>query len=392
MRSPLRARLRRKPSKYARFLPLVGDAARLLKTVRDQPRAIDWLSFGLQAVALGVRTRDAVRAQRVRSPWLFFDDDGPESEWVRVEREFESLVLRHVEHPAVEESTWDGESESDRAVLGHVDGHVVGWIQAASDPRVLDGPFVRRGAEGATLAAVGRAIWSSFEERHLSFGAQGLTKDPLVGNTASTARSAQANALLQRIARFRAAGVPRSVLLVGPPGTGKSHAIRSIAQGLELSTLRIELAALLDRQRAHGAEEVQDHLETLVRMLAPEAIVIDDIDRVGTDVRLLRFLEEASAAGRIVLGSANGTSDMLGALLRPGRFDEVVPYEQLDEDVLARMLGEHRDLLKRVQPLPMAYVREFVLRVQVLGRDAALEELASLEKRAAQTRRSDRGR
>ena len=132
-------------------------------------------------------------------------------------------------------------------------------------------------------------------------------------------------------------------------------------------------------------EEVREGLDTLVKMLDPQAVILDDIDRVGTDVRLLRFLEEAAAVGRIVLASANGTSTMLGALRRPGRFDEVVRYERLDRALLESMLGRQADLADRLEELPMAYVREFIARVDVLGRQAAVAELAGLEERAKAT-------
>ena len=347
----------------------------------------DWTSFAIQAAALGVKTHAALRALGSRSPWDYFDDDGPESEWILVPQEFRSLVMRHVENPVADEATWDGEPSAERVVLGHVDGHAVGWIQSGDNARLSDGPFVRRGVETETFAAVGRAVWATLSDAHLSFGATGLTRDLVT--TRGTKRSRQAAELLARIARFRKSGHSRSVLLVGPPGTGKSHAIRSISHGLGVSTLRVELAALLDKREAPRVEEVQDGLETLVRMLDPEAIVLDDIDRVGGDVRLLRFLEEAAAAGRIVLASANGTSDMLGALLRPGRFDEVVHFEHLERDLVESLLGADADLADRVETLPMAYVREFVLRLQVLGRETALKELPALEARAAKTRLAD---
>ena len=76
---------------------------------------------------------------------------------------------------------------------------------------------------------------------------------------------------------------------------------------------------MLDTERIANDDEVGASLDTLVKILRPGAVVLDDIDRVGKDARLLRFLEESSAEGRLVLASANCTATMLGALLRPGR-------------------------------------------------------------------------
>lgn len=72
---------------------------------------------------------------------------------------------------------------------------------------------------------------------------------------------------------------------------------------------------------------------------------------------------------------------MLGALLRPGRFDDIVTFDTLDRELLAELLGPHADLADRLQDLPIAYVREFIARLSVLGRDAALNELEELAAR-----------
>lgn len=387
MRSPIRAPVRRKQPAWTRLLPLVADTARLFTSMRDEPRAIDWLAVLVQAANLGARAHEQYRFQRALCPWDFFDDDGPYAEWVEVPAEFRNLVVRYAEGLSFDEDHWDGEASSERVVLGHVDGHAVGWLQSGGEPVVVDGPYIRRGVEDETYAAVGRAAWTSLGTRHLSFGPAGLVPDRFAVD--EERRSALAGQLLARIRAFRARGYARSVLLVGAPGTGKSHAIRSIAQGLDVSTLRVEVAALLDQADGFSADDLEDGLDTLVKMLDPEAIVLDDIDRVGSDARLLRFLEEAAGVGRVVLASANGTSSMLGALLRPGRFDEVVPYEHLDLALLEGMLGPHADLATRLQSLPMAYVREFIARQEVLGREAAVAELGDLEARAKTTCRAD---
>jgi SpoVK/Ycf46/Vps4 family AAA+-type ATPase len=74
-------------------------------------------------------------------------------------------------------------------------------------------------------------------------------------------------------------------------------------------------------------------------------------------------------------------ADMIGALLRPGRFDEVVTFDSLDRELLVELLGTDADLADQLEGLPIAYVREFVARLRVLGRNAALEELAELTER-----------
>jgi hypothetical protein len=378
MRTRAPAPQRRKHHNFNRALPLVAEAGKILMDLRDKPTRMDWLATAVRTIALAVKVHAEHRSNAAPSPWEFFDSDGPDDEWIEVPDEFRRLVLDHVVDLVFDETHWDGDPYSNRIVLATTESERVGWMQSASD-RLVDGPYVRRDRESETYAAIGRAVWHRLGTEHVAYGPRGLVRDRFEVHGATT--SAQARALRERLAAFRDKGFARSVLLVGPPGTGKSHAIRSIAAALGLSTLRVELAALLDTERIANDDEVGASLDTLVKILRPGAVVLDDIDRVGKDARLLRFLEESSAEGRLVLASANCTATMLGALLRPGRFDEIVVFDKLDLDLLRDLLGPDADLADRLDDLPIAYVREFIARLRVLGRTAALCELEALGER-----------
>ena len=378
MRTRAAAPHKRKHNNYFRALPLIAEAGKILMDLRDKPTRMDWVATAVRTVALAVKVHAEHRSSVAPSPWDYFDADGYDDEWLEVPNEFRRLVLDHVGAIAFDETHWDGDPTAVRVALAEVDGECVGWLQGASD-RLVDGPYLRRPRERETYAAIGRAVWRRLGSTHIAYGPRGLVRDRF--DVQQHTASAHARSLQERLAAFRRGGFARSVLLVGPPGTGKSHAIRSIAASLGLSTLRVELAALLDTQRIGSDEEVGESLDTLVKILEPGAVVLDDIDRVGRDPRLLRFLEECSAAGRVVLASANCMADMIGALLRPGRFDEVVTFDSLDRELLVELLGTDADLAERLEGLPIAYVREFVARLRVLGRKAALDELAELTER-----------
>ena len=93
---------------------------------------------------------------------------------------------------------------------------------------------------------------------------------------------------------------------------------------------------------------------------------------------MLHFLERASRTCRVVMASANCADNMMGAALRPGRFDDIIRVDRLDPEVLGRMLGDDPELAERLAEAPVAYVAEFVKRRAVLGLDRAIAELDEL--------------
>jgi replication-associated recombination protein RarA len=189
-------------------------------------------------------------------------------------------------------------------------------------------------------------------------------------------------ALEARLGRFLDDGVSRSCLMVGPPGTGKSMAIRWIARRLGVTSVRVDLSVLARFHGSYGEQQIVASLETVLKLLRPEALILDDLDRVEVGGPMLAFLELAARTCRFILASANCTEKMIGAALRPGRFDEIVRVERLDADVLRQLLGAaDQDLFERLAPLPAAYVAEFLKRRKVLGRDVAVSELPDLEAR-----------
>ncbi|MCX5740873.1 MAG: AAA family ATPase, partial [Proteobacteria bacterium] len=166
-----------------------------------------------------------------------------------------------------------------------------------------------------------------------------------------------------------------------PPGTGKSMAIRWLVGELGLTSVRIDLAVLA-RLHGYGSVSVSTSLETLLRLLQPQAMILDDLDRITITGSLLAFLELAQRTCKVVIASANSVEKLLGAALRPGRFDDIIRIDRLDPDVLRRLLADDVDLFDRLVALPAAYVVEFVKRRRVLGRAAALVELDELVARA----------
>ena len=140
--------------------------------------------------------------------------------------------------------------------------------------------------------------------------------------------------------------IPKGVLLVGPPGTGKTMLARAVAGEAGVPFFRISGSDFVEMFVGVGASRVRDLFRT-AREKAPCIVFIDEIDALGksringygggNDEReqtLNQLLVEMDGfdneKGLIVLAATNRADILDPALLRPGRFDRHVPVEKPD--------------------------------------------------------------
>ncbi len=371
-----RSKASARAKKWARYLKIAGDAGVIAMSLRDKPTPLDWLAVGARAISLGLTIVDERRRAIANDPWKYFEDIRGD-EWTEVPEEFKRLVVESATHLAVDEAYWDGDDQSAYVCRGKIGDEQVAWVGEAG--QIVDGPYVLSKREPETYRALGDRLWKRLGGHHVLYGPQGLVSDHFLDGCVM--ETAQMRTLQTRMKAFLAADEPRSYLLGGPPGTGKSVAIRWLVASLGLSSVRIDLGVLA---RLHGyhSGSVVTSLETLLRLLRPRAMILDDLDRVAVNAPLLAFLELARKTCVVVIASANSVQSMMGAAVRPGRFDDIVRIERLDGEVLRTLLAEDLDLVERMAALPAAYVVEFVKRRRILGRDVALGELDDLLGRA----------
>lgn len=193
-------------------------------------------------------------------------------------------------------------------------------------------------------------------------------------------RSGRADELHARVQLFLDAGVHRSIILHGPPGTGKSCAARHVATkvgGLVLAVSAADFAGL-----------PEECVEFLAEVMRPDVLIVDDIDRFGDRrAAMLHRLEVVCRSVKLLLATANNIGWMDSATIRPGRFDEVVVFDHLEPGAVESVIGGvvPSEVLTRVAQWPIAFVTELRRRVDVLGVEAALAELPGLETRAIAT-------
>ncbi|MCR5230196.1 MAG: ATP-dependent zinc metalloprotease FtsH [Solobacterium sp.] len=150
------------------------------------------------------------------------------------------------------------------------------------------------------------------------------------------------------------ASMPKGILLVGPPGTGKTMLAKAVAGESNVPFFSISGSEFVEMFVGMGASKVRD-LFKQAKEKAPCIVFIDEIDAIGgkrvsgnlggNDEReqtLNQLLTEMdgfeSNNGVIILAATNRPESLDPALLRPGRFDRRVPVELPDlkgrEDIL----------------------------------------------------------
>ena len=141
------------------------------------------------------------------------------------------------------------------------------------------------------------------------------------------------------------ASMPKGVLLVGPPGTGKTMLAKAVAGESNVPFFSISGSEFVEMFVGMGASKVRD-LFKQAKEKAPCIVFIDEIDAIGkkrdgqiggNDEReqtLNQLLTEMdgfeSNNGVIILAATNRPESLDPALTRPGRFDRRVPVELPD--------------------------------------------------------------
>jgi cell division protease FtsH len=158
------------------------------------------------------------------------------------------------------------------------------------------------------------------------------------------------------------AQVPRGILLVGPPGTGKTMLARAVAGEAGAAFLRLSGSDFVEMWAGLGARRVR-RVFAAARKRAPCVIFIDEIDSLGrkrgggssgadreNDQTLNALLVELDGFSRddrvLVLGATNRVDTLDEALVRPGRFDRHVHVGLPDLAGRRAILGAHAKRVK----------------------------------------------
>lgn len=157
------------------------------------------------------------------------------------------------------------------------------------------------------------------------------------------------------------ARIPKGVLLVGPPGTGKTMLAKAVAGEANVPFFSMSGSEFVEMFVGMGASKVRD-LFRQAKEKAPCIVFIDEIDAIGkkrdgnmggNDEReqtLNQLLTEMDGfegnTGVIILAATNRPESLDPALTRPGRFDRRVPVELPDLSGREAILKVHAKKIK----------------------------------------------
>ncbi len=167
------------------------------------------------------------------------------------------------------------------------------------------------------------------------------------------------------------ASMPKGVLLVGPPGTGKTMLAKAVAGESGVPFFSISGSEFVEMFVGMGASKVRD-LFKQAKEKAPCIVFIDEIDTIGkkrdgqlggNDEReqtLNQLLTEMDGFeennGVIILAATNRPESLDPALTRPGRFDRRVPVELPDLKGREEILKVHAKKIKTAHDVDFAVI------------------------------------
>lgn len=400
----LRAKMRESPAVDG----VLAGAKTVLEVGSDAADILVELGNGVTApgvAALTLRGINTLRELRARSPAQHFADG-----WKPLSLHGLDDVLHEsfAAQPGLATRHVPGMHDHQPAYTAVLDGVEFGW--AVSDvPRAgrrrsrnrfrddgesrVAGAWVREDQEDlAALRVLGRCVWKHLSSMRMlarNVRSEGLAVVPEPEKEVLPSKTGQ-QLYDVKLRRALEKGIHRSVFLIGDPGVGKSCMLRYVASlhgGLQL---RFKLADMHDL----GGSEIAG----IVEVLRPDVLLIDDFDRFVANpggkrdnspkaTGMLDPLEEINDLVPLFMVSANFNEGITKALLRPGRFDEIVVMDGLEPELYAKMLpGAPDKFVKAVQRsnMPMSHVFELRKRAEASGWDwvAARKELADLANRS----------
>ena len=242
---------------------------------------------------------------------------------------------------------------------GQIESHWVGTLLSWVVPTLLFlaiwGFLMRRMGPASGLMTIGKSKAKVYMEK-----STGVTFDDVAGIDEARAELMEIVDFLKQPERYRRLGgkIPKGVLLVGAPGTGKTLLAKAVAGEAGVPFFSLSGADFVEMFVGVGAARVRD-LFAQAQATAPSTIFIDELDALGKargvspmmgghderEQTLNQLLAEMDGfdtqKGVMLLAATNRPEILDPALLRPGRFDRQVVIDRPDLKGRSKILQVH---------------------------------------------------
>ena len=236
---------------------------------------------------------------------------------------------------------------------------VVSWLFPVLMATLLLRAFMNRPGAGNSLFNLGKSNARVYEKN-----TGDIRFKDVAGEDEAKENLQEIVTYLHDPGKYKAIGaaMPKGILLVGPPGTGKTMLAKAVAGESNVPFISMSGSEFVEMFVGMGASKVRD-LFKQAKEMAPCIVFIDEIDAIGgkrntgklggNDEReqtLNQLLTEMdgfeSNNGVVILAATNRPESLDAALLRPGRFDRRVPVELPDLQGREAILKVHAAKVK----------------------------------------------
>ncbi len=156
---------------------------------------------------------------------------------------------------------------------------------------------------------------------------------------------------------FKKTGItpPRGIILSGPPGTGKTMLAKAVAKESDANFISVKGPELISKWVGESEKHVREIFKK-ARQVAPSIIFFDEFDSIGSTRsgssssnsnervvnQLLTELDGIEELSGVTVVAATNRVDLIDpALLRPGRFDEIIELEAPDKETRKKIFDVH---------------------------------------------------
>ena len=270
--------------------------------------------------------------------------------------------VRHLRAPPLIVGTLQDVLDPERAIVRSSNGTVFQVsLNQRIDPEFLKpGTRVALNQDSLSLVEVLHDAWDPIVSGSEMVEKPGVSYDMVAGLDDEILSVREAIELpLTKPKLFVKVGIkpPKGVLLVGPPGCGKTLLAKAVAHHTNATFIRMVGSELAQKYIGEGGRLVRE-LFSLAKDKSPSIIFLDEIDAIGakrldgstsgdrevqrTLMQLLAELDGFDELEHVKIIAATNRPDILDdALLRPGRFDRIIEIPIPDEESRLSILDLH---------------------------------------------------